>query len=139
MNIEIRCVQGVYLWRNSSSEVNDELYKGYRKGNSEEKINEFVAGWSSWKFQLNCIVSYNLHKIMLVEKNTDNFIFATAYDFLNSDGNNFNVSVWYNSTYRNYSSGSPMSLLRIPRSVNLVCILNLLKLDFLLVLLLCYY
>ncbi|XWS51101.1 hypothetical protein CRYUN_Cryun12cG0147500 [Craigia yunnanensis] len=82
---EIRCVQGIYLWRNSSSEVNDELYKGYRKGNLEEKINEFVA----------------------------------AYDFLNSDGNNFNVSVWYNSTYRNYSSGSPMSLLRIPRSVNL--------------------
>ncbi|XVF11962.1 hypothetical protein REPUB_Repub08aG0073700 [Reevesia pubescens] len=82
---EIRCVQGIYLWRNSSSEVNDELYKGYRKGNLEEKINEFVA----------------------------------AYDFLNSDGNNFNLSVWYNSTYRNYSVGSPMSLLRIPRSINL--------------------
>ncbi|KAL4348892.1 hypothetical protein GQ457_17G016910 [Hibiscus cannabinus] len=84
--IEISCVQGLYLWRNSSSQVNDELYRGYRKGNLEEKINEFVA----------------------------------AYDFLNSDGSNFNVSVWYNSTYRNYSTGFPMSLLRIPRSVNLV-------------------
>ncbi|GMJ05742.1 ATP-binding cassette A7, ABC2 homolog 6, A. THALIANA ABC2 HOMOLOG 6 [Hibiscus trionum] len=84
--LEIRCAQGLYLWRNSSSQVNDELYKGYRKGNSEEKINEFVA----------------------------------AYDFLNSDGSNFNVSVWYNSTYRNYSTGFAMSLLRIPRSVNLV-------------------
>ncbi|OMO98253.1 ABC transporter-like protein [Corchorus olitorius] len=84
-DIELRCVQGLYLWRNSSSEVNSELYKGYRKGNSEEKINEFVA----------------------------------AYDFLNSDGNTFNVTVWYNSTYKNYSTGAPMSLLRIPRSVNL--------------------
>ncbi|XVE54827.1 hypothetical protein DITRI_Ditri03aG0113900 [Diplodiscus trichospermus] len=83
--LEIRCVQGIYLWRNSSSEVNDELYKGYRKGNSEEKINEYVA----------------------------------AYDFLNSDGNNFNVSIWYNSTYRNYSTSRPMKLLRIPRSVYL--------------------
>ncbi|KAG8475743.1 hypothetical protein CXB51_032538 [Gossypium anomalum] len=83
---EVRCVQGLYLWRNSSSQVNNELYRGYRKGNSEEKINEFVS----------------------------------AYDFLNSDGNNFNVSVWYNSTYRNYSTGSSMALLRIPRSVNLV-------------------
>ncbi|KAE8661779.1 ABC transporter A family member 4 [Hibiscus syriacus] len=83
---EIRCTQGLYLWRNSSSQVNNELYKGYRKGNVEEKINEFVA----------------------------------AYDFLNSDGSNFNVSVWYNSTYRDYRSGMSMSLLRIPRYVNLV-------------------
>ncbi|XVE56975.1 hypothetical protein DITRI_Ditri04bG0054700 [Diplodiscus trichospermus] len=82
---EIRCVQGLYLWRNSSSEVNNELYKGYRKGNLAEKINEFVA----------------------------------AYDFLNSDGNKFNVSVWYNSTYSNYSANGPLSLMRIPRSVNL--------------------
>lgn len=51
LTIEIRCVQGLYLWRNSSSEVNAELYKGYRKGNLEEKINEFVAGWSSQKFK----------------------------------------------------------------------------------------
>ncbi|XVF51953.1 hypothetical protein PTKIN_Ptkin04bG0225400 [Pterospermum kingtungense] len=72
---EVRCVQGLYLWRNSSSEVNDELYKGYRKGDEQQNINGFVA----------------------------------AYDFLNSDGKNFNVSVWYNR----------MSLLRIPRSVNL--------------------
>ncbi|PON57305.1 ABC transporter A, ABCA [Parasponia andersonii] len=82
---EIRCVQGLHLWRNSSSEINNELYKGYRKGNSERKINEILA----------------------------------AYDFLNTNRNNFNVSIWYNSTYKNDSGNVPIGLLRVPRSVNL--------------------
>ncbi|GMP33510.1 hypothetical protein CsSME_00006799 [Camellia sinensis var. sinensis] len=87
---EVRCVQGLHLWRSSSSEINDELYKGYRKGNSEEKINEIVA----------------------------------AYDFLNSNLNNFNVSIWYNATYKNDTGNGPLGLMRVPRSVNLVIILN---------------
>ncbi|KAG5522833.1 hypothetical protein RHGRI_034846 [Rhododendron griersonianum] len=82
---EAICVQGQNLWRNSYSEINDELYKGYRKGNSEGKINEIVA----------------------------------AYDFLNSDTSNFNVSIWYNSTYKNDTGNGPLALLRVPRSVNL--------------------
>ncbi|KAL6318772.1 hypothetical protein AAG906_001245 [Vitis piasezkii] len=82
---EIQCVQGLHLWRNSSSEINDELFKGYHKGNSERKINEIVA----------------------------------AYDFLNSNGNNFNVSIWYNSTYKNDAGASSIALVRVPRLVNL--------------------
>ncbi|KAL3513214.1 hypothetical protein ACH5RR_025931 [Cinchona calisaya] len=82
---EINCVQGLHLWRNSPSEINDELYKGYWKGNPERKINEIIAG----------------------------------YDFLNTDATNFNVSIWYNSTYKNDSGGSPLALTRVPRSVNL--------------------
>ncbi|KAK2664000.1 hypothetical protein Ddye_002574 [Dipteronia dyeriana] len=82
---ELRCLQGLNLWRNSASEINDELYKGYRKGNSERKINEITAG----------------------------------YDFLNSDVNRFNVSIWYNSTYKNDSGNSPIGLVRVPRAVNL--------------------
>ncbi|XP_050255380.1 ABC transporter A family member 7-like [Quercus robur] len=82
---EVNCVQGLHLWRNSSSVVNDELYKGYRKGNSEEKINEITA----------------------------------AYDFLNSNENSFNVSIWYNSTYKNDSGQASIALVRVPRSVNL--------------------
>ncbi|KAB1216655.1 ABC transporter A family member 8 [Morella rubra] len=83
---EVSCVQGLPLWRNSSSEINNELYKGYRKGNSESKINEFTA----------------------------------AYDFLNSNGNSFNVSIWYNSTYKNDSGQASIALVRVPRLVNLV-------------------
>ncbi|KAI9174942.1 hypothetical protein LWI28_025084 [Acer negundo] len=82
---ELRCLQGLNLWRNSASEINDELYKGYRKGNSERKINEITA----------------------------------AYDFLNSDVNRFNVSIWYNSTYKNDTGNSPIGLVRVPRALNL--------------------
>ncbi|KAL5544420.1 hypothetical protein UlMin_008204 [Ulmus minor] len=82
---EIRCAQGLHLWRNSSREVNNELYKGYRKGNPERKINEILA----------------------------------AYDFLNTNQNNFNVSIWYNSTYKNDTANQPIALVRVPRSVNL--------------------
>ncbi|CAI9112239.1 OLC1v1012658C1 [Oldenlandia corymbosa var. corymbosa] len=82
---EISCIRGLNLWRNSSSEINDELYKGYRKGNSQGAINEIVA----------------------------------AYDFLNTDTTRFNVSIWYNSTYKNDSGNTPFSSTRVPRSVNL--------------------
>ncbi|MFS7912341.1 putative ABC-type sulfate transporter [Helianthus anomalus] len=83
---EIRCVQGQQLWRNSSSDINNELYAGYRKGNPEEKINEILAG----------------------------------YDFLNSNINNYNVTVWYNSTYKNDTGNGPLGTVRVPRSINLV-------------------
>ncbi|KAK4394440.1 ABC transporter A family member 7 [Sesamum angolense] len=66
-------------------EINDELYKGYRKGNAERKINEIVA----------------------------------AYDFMNSNENLLNVTIWYNSTYKNDTGNQPLALTRVPRSVNL--------------------
>ncbi|KAI7730779.1 hypothetical protein M8C21_002989 [Ambrosia artemisiifolia] len=83
---EIRCAQGQHLWRNSSSDINNELYAGYRKGNPEEKINEILAG----------------------------------YDFMNSNMNNYNVTVWYNSTYKNDTGNGPLGIVRVPRSINLV-------------------
>ncbi|KAL7139184.1 hypothetical protein ABFS83_09G034000 [Erythranthe nasuta] len=82
---DIRCAQGLQLWRNSSSEINDELYKGYRKGNSGSKINEVLA----------------------------------AYDFVNSKESLFNVTIWYNSTYRRDTGNQPLSLIRVARSINL--------------------
>ncbi|VFQ62764.1 unnamed protein product [Cuscuta campestris] len=83
---DISCTQGLHLWRNSSSKINDELYRGYRKGNLEKEINEIIA----------------------------------AYDFLNSNGNHYNVSIWYNATYKNDTGNTPISLARVPCSVNLV-------------------
>ncbi|KAG6587528.1 ABC transporter A family member 7, partial [Cucurbita argyrosperma subsp. sororia] len=82
---EVICAQGLHLWRNSASVVNDEMYKGFHKGNSEGKVNEILAG----------------------------------FDFLNSNANSFNVSVWYNSSFKNDSGNFPPALLRVPRSVNL--------------------
>ncbi|MED6193388.1 Phospholipid-transporting ATPase abca7 [Stylosanthes scabra] len=83
---EVTCAQVLPLWRNSPSEVNNELYKGYRRGNPEKQINEIAAG----------------------------------YDFLNSNHNIYNVSIWYNSTYKNDTGFGPIGLARVPRSINLV-------------------
>ncbi|CAN6456039.1 unnamed protein product [Victoria cruziana] len=44
-NREIKCVQGLRIWRSKTSEINDELFKGYRKGNPQRETNEFVAAY----------------------------------------------------------------------------------------------
>ncbi|CAJ1944057.1 unnamed protein product [Sphenostylis stenocarpa] len=85
-NIEIKCAQALNLWRNSSSEINSELYKGYQRGNTEGQVNEIVS----------------------------------AFDFLNSNRNRYNVSIWYNSTYNQGNGFGANALSRIPRSVNLI-------------------
>lgn len=41
---EIKCAQALNLWRNSSSEINGELYKGYQTGNTDGQVNEIVSG-----------------------------------------------------------------------------------------------
>jgi len=48
LQINIDCIQGLSLWRESASVVNDELFKGYRQqegGSGGEKTNEFFAGY----------------------------------------------------------------------------------------------
>ncbi|PQQ10179.1 ABC transporter A family member 12 [Prunus yedoensis var. nudiflora] len=54
---EVTCVQALCLWRNSSSEINNELYKGYMKGNSEKKINEIL---SAYDFSNSDAKTYNV-------------------------------------------------------------------------------
>ncbi|KAG6753016.1 hypothetical protein POTOM_043060 [Populus tomentosa] len=39
------CVQSQSLWRNSSSEINDQIYRGYEKGNAERKYNEILGAY----------------------------------------------------------------------------------------------
>ncbi|KFK27924.1 hypothetical protein AALP_AA8G447700 [Arabis alpina] len=41
----VKCVQGLSLWRNSSVEVNDELFKGNWRGNTEKMTNEISAAY----------------------------------------------------------------------------------------------
>ncbi|XP_072982182.1 ABC transporter A family member 7-like [Typha latifolia] len=86
LKLDIECVQGSSLWRDSSSVVNDDLFKGYRQSNTERKINEFM----------------------------------TAYDFLDTSENGFNVNIWYNSTYKNDTGYVPIGLARLPRSLNVI-------------------
>ncbi|XP_058181545.1 ABC transporter A family member 10-like [Rhododendron vialii] len=84
--IAVKCIKGLRLWRNGSSEINDEIFKGYPTRNSEWKGNEIVA----------------------------------AYDFLNSNNKNFNVSVWYKSNMNEDNQAKARSIMRVARSVNLV-------------------
>ncbi|XP_064955602.1 ABC transporter A family member 7-like [Musa acuminata AAA Group] len=62
IELELQCVQGLALWRDNSSLINDELFKGYQQGNSEKKINEFIAAYdflNSDEKSFNLNIGYN--------------------------------------------------------------------------------
>ncbi|XP_058110844.1 ABC transporter A family member 7 [Magnolia sinica] len=42
---DVKCVQGIHSWRDSESVINNELFKGFREGNPERKINEVIAAY----------------------------------------------------------------------------------------------
>ncbi|KAH8490280.1 hypothetical protein H0E87_022710 [Populus deltoides] len=79
------CVRSLNLWRESSLEINSQIYMGNEKGMQKGSRMRFLE-----------------------------FHFSTAYDFLYSNGTNFNVYVWYNASYKDASA------LQLPRAVNLV-------------------
>ncbi|KAK7292226.1 hypothetical protein RIF29_08002 [Crotalaria pallida] len=61
--LAITCVQGLRLWRNSSSVINDELYKGYKTGNTQRQTNEYVGAFDlldSNSNRFNVSIWYNL-------------------------------------------------------------------------------
>uniref|UniRef100_A0A452ZL62 Uncharacterized protein n=1 Tax=Aegilops tauschii subsp. strangulata TaxID=200361 RepID=A0A452ZL62_AEGTS len=84
---DVDCIQGLTLWRESESIVNDELFRGYRqqRESGREKANEFAAG----------------------------------YNFLNTNKDSLDISIWFNSTYSNNTAFTPIALLRVPRLVNM--------------------
>ncbi|XP_068649278.1 ABC transporter A family member 8-like [Aristolochia californica] len=60
--IGLQCVPGLHLWRDSSSEISEELYRGYQQGNPMNKINEIAAAYdflSTNKSNFNATVFYN--------------------------------------------------------------------------------
>jgi len=110
----VRCVQGLNLWRNNSVEVNDEIFKGYRQGNHEEIINEVAAGY--YTSLIICLYFFTF-------ATSDSFSgFILAYDLLDTDRNKFNVTIWYNSSYKgNFKvQDRRVKYVRVPRSVNMV-------------------
>ncbi|XP_045792339.1 ABC transporter A family member 7-like isoform X4 [Trifolium pratense] len=81
IQLDIRCGQGINFWRNSSDDINNEIYQSYKRKKSEGRINAII----------------------------------TAFDFLNSNDDAFDVTVWYNGTKK---KGDVLS--RVPRSINLI-------------------
>lgn len=59
---DLRCVQGLNLWRNNSKEVNDVIFKGYKKGNPEGKPNEIAAGCCCYSTSLSFMFFDYAHK-----------------------------------------------------------------------------
>lgn len=92
-------------------EVNNEIFEGYQKENHEESINEIVAGYS---ISLSCICVFTCTFLTAL------FILQSAYDLLDTNRNNFNVTIWYNSTYKFNIKDRRVKLVQVPRSVNLV-------------------
>ncbi|KAG7613831.1 P-loop containing nucleoside triphosphate hydrolase [Arabidopsis suecica] len=46
---------------------------------------------------------------------------VAAYDLMSTDRKNFNVTIWYNSTYNDeFATGQALKLVRVPRSINLI-------------------
>ncbi|KAM3262597.1 hypothetical protein ACQJBY_052994 [Aegilops geniculata] len=87
LKLNVDCIQGLSLWRENASVVNDELFKGYRQKSESGggKENEFAAG----------------------------------YDFLSTNTDSLEISIWFNSTYNNNAGVFEMTLLRVPRLVNM--------------------
>lgn len=48
LQLDVECIQGLTLWRESESIINDELFKGYRqqRGSGGGKANEYAAGYN---------------------------------------------------------------------------------------------
>lgn len=140
LDVEIKCARGIYLWRNTSSDINKELYQTYQRGNPKRRINNIVSGTYFYHYvsticlhkQLICIISTYHHKAKLfLYKLTRFYILLfghlTVFDFLNSNEDGFNVTVRFNSTTKGSDRNHLNAMLRIPRSVNLVYFLLLLS------------
>ncbi|GJM98096.1 hypothetical protein PR202_ga15072 [Eleusine coracana subsp. coracana] len=59
---EINCLRGLPLWRNSSATINEETFKGYRKGKTAEGINEIAMAYDfqdSNEKHFNVLALYN--------------------------------------------------------------------------------
>lgn len=110
-------MEGLNLWRNTSAEINDEQFKGFREGNTEGKLNEVLAGYSL-RF-LEFIVS-RLDIPAGICFPLILFSSPTAYDFLDTSGEIFNVNIQYNSTYEEFHLGDEPQLLKILRAENMV-------------------
>jgi hypothetical protein len=116
---EMLCIQGLPLWRNSSAIINEETFNGYRKGKSQEGINEIPMGMQAF---LTYAISLLLHHMLALKVQITLITSViTAYDFQDSNEKHFSVLALYNSTYQNVSYvPMPFGLLHISRSLNAV-------------------
>ncbi|KAL2935160.1 ABC transporter A family member 12 [Bienertia sinuspersici] len=49
----LKCIEGLTLWRNSTSDINDEIFKGDPHANSKEEENQFAAAFDLLDSDIN--------------------------------------------------------------------------------------
>ncbi|KAI3974934.1 hypothetical protein MKX01_005045 [Papaver californicum] len=78
-----------------------------------------VQGSTLWRNSSSSVNEelYNGYRQSNPERKINEIV--AAYDFLNSNDNIFNVSIWYNSTYTNATRSRVYGMARVLRSVNL--------------------
>ncbi|WCJ35969.1 ABC transporter A family member 7 [Euphorbia peplus] len=109
------------------------LYDVQRQCQFNTKFTVSVQSVIEFNKDVECVQGVNLWRNNVAEVNKElyngyrrgnsagkiNEILA-AYDFLNSGGNNLNVSAWYNASYRDNDIPGQFNYVRAPRVVNLV-------------------
>ncbi|BBN17972.1 protein MpABC85 [Marchantia polymorpha subsp. ruderalis] len=83
------CLTTRTIYRDNSSDINSELYKGFRKGDPQGNPTQIINEY------------------------------AGAYDFRNTSLNNFDVAIFYNQTMVNDTSQAPPGYARVSRPMNL--------------------
>ncbi|KAJ4824173.1 hypothetical protein Tsubulata_111903 [Turnera subulata] len=71
---EARCVQALNLWRNTSTAINEELFKGYAEGMSKGYINKILAAYdlqNSNRKIFNATIWYNPAATMRVARSVN--------------------------------------------------------------------
>lgn len=124
------CLATQFIQRNTVKAINDELYKGFRKGdpegNPQQVIREYVNGefvehltfiLVTFSGGFGILILLPHFEVCVLTFAAGNF---AAYDFGNTDRTNFDVSIFWNQTLINDTSNAPPGFARVSRPMNLV-------------------
>ncbi|WZZ45497.1 hypothetical protein YC2023_041756 [Brassica napus] len=109
-NIQARCTPNTTL---SSFPFQQPLHEFHK----EERCVQGLNLWRNNSMEVNNEIFEGYQKENHEESIKE---IVAAYDLLDTNRNNFNVTIWYNSTYKFNIKDRRVKLVQVPRSVNLV-------------------
>ncbi|KAF3551394.1 hypothetical protein DY000_02008522 [Brassica cretica] len=110
-NIHARCTPNTTL---SSFPFQQPLHEFHK---AEERCVQGLNLWRNNSMEVNNEIFEGYQKENHEESIKE---IVAAYDLLDTNRNNFNVTIWYNSTYKFNIKDRRVKLVQVPRSVNLV-------------------
>ncbi|WZY98764.1 hypothetical protein YC2023_071093 [Brassica napus] len=109
-NIQARCTPNTTFSSFSFQQPLHEFHK-------EERCVQGLNLWRNNSMEVNNEIFEGYQKENHEESINE---IVAAYDLLDTNRNNFNVTIWYNSTYKFNIKDRRVKLVQVPRSVNLV-------------------